>query len=171
MGWGTLLVWNDDTIAAKPGFPPHFHSDMEIVTYIRASAITHKDSLGNKGRTQAGDVQGHVRGHAAPLTRNTIERMKQHGSSRFGTYQTVSAMRRTGKQNRFRKALAQSDSCRSRRGRWRMTVPCPFAPMRAYWAPLDHRIRNRPITPSLSGACHRQGAGRSGRSRGAMEWR
>ena len=57
MGWGAIRVWNDDTIAARSGFPPHPHSDMEIVTYVRTGAITHQDSLGNKGRTGAGDVQ------------------------------------------------------------------------------------------------------------------
>lgn len=57
MGWGAIRVWNDDTIAAKSGFPPHPHSDMEIVTFVRTGAITHKDSLGNEGRTAAGDVQ------------------------------------------------------------------------------------------------------------------
>jgi redox-sensitive bicupin YhaK (pirin superfamily) len=57
MGWGALRVWNDDTIAAGTGFPPHPHSDMEIITYVREGAITHQDSLGNTGRTEAGDVQ------------------------------------------------------------------------------------------------------------------
>ena len=57
MGWGRIRVWNDDRIAAKSGFPPHPHRDMEIVTYVRTGAITHQDSLGNKGRTAAGDVQ------------------------------------------------------------------------------------------------------------------
>ena len=57
MGWGRIRVWNDDTIAARSGFPPHPHRDMEIVTYVRTGAITHQDSLGNKGRTAAGDVQ------------------------------------------------------------------------------------------------------------------
>jgi redox-sensitive bicupin YhaK (pirin superfamily) len=57
MGWGSLRVWNDDEIAAKAGFPPHPHEDMEIITYVRDGAITHKDSMGNQGRTQAGDVQ------------------------------------------------------------------------------------------------------------------
>jgi redox-sensitive bicupin YhaK (pirin superfamily) len=55
--WGALRVWNDDTIKAKSGFPPHPHSDMEIITYVRSGAITHQDSMGNKGRTEAGDVQ------------------------------------------------------------------------------------------------------------------
>jgi quercetin 2,3-dioxygenase len=57
MGWGALRVWNDDTIAANTGFPPHAHADMEIITYVREGAITHQDSLGNEGRTEAGDVQ------------------------------------------------------------------------------------------------------------------
>jgi len=57
MGWGTLRVWNDDEIAPRSGFPPHPHSDMEIITYVREGAITHEDDLGNQGRTQAGDVQ------------------------------------------------------------------------------------------------------------------
>ena len=57
MGWGAIRVWNDDAIGAQSGFPPHPHSDMEIVTYVRTGAITHQDSLGNKGRTEAGDVQ------------------------------------------------------------------------------------------------------------------
>jgi len=57
MGWGALRVWNDDEIAPKSGFPPHPHADMEIITYVRTGAITHQDSLGNQGRTEAGDVQ------------------------------------------------------------------------------------------------------------------
>ena len=57
MGWGALRVWNDDTIAPNTGFPAHPHADMEIVTYVREGAITHQDNQGNKGRTEAGDVQ------------------------------------------------------------------------------------------------------------------
>lgn len=57
MGWGAIRVWNDDEIKANSGFPPHPHRDMEIITYVRDGAITHQDSLGNQGRTEAGDVQ------------------------------------------------------------------------------------------------------------------
>ena len=57
MHWGALRVWNDDTIQPKTGFPPHPHNDMEIITYVRTGAITHEDSMGNRGRTEAGDVQ------------------------------------------------------------------------------------------------------------------
>ncbi len=54
---GALRVWNDDEIAPNTGFPAHPHANMEIITYVREGAITHQDSLGNKGRTEAGDVQ------------------------------------------------------------------------------------------------------------------
>lgn len=57
MQWGSLRVWNDDAIAPRSGFPAHPHANMEIVTYVRTGAITHQDSLGNQGRTGAGDVQ------------------------------------------------------------------------------------------------------------------
>ncbi len=57
MGWGSLRVWNDDEIASQTGFPTHPHADMEIITYVREGAISHRDSMGNSGRTEAGDVQ------------------------------------------------------------------------------------------------------------------
>ncbi|QKG72217.1 pirin family protein [Erythrobacter mangrovi] len=57
VNWGSLRVWNDDTIAPHTGFPTHPHNDMEIITYVRKGAITHRDSMGNEGRTEAGDVQ------------------------------------------------------------------------------------------------------------------
>jgi quercetin 2,3-dioxygenase len=55
--WGAIRVWNDDEVAAQSGFPPHPHDNMEIITYVREGAITHRDSMGNLGRTEAGDVQ------------------------------------------------------------------------------------------------------------------
>jgi len=57
MSHGALRVWNDDEIAPNTGFPAHPHANMEIITYVREGAITHQDSLGNHGRTEAGDVQ------------------------------------------------------------------------------------------------------------------
>ncbi|MCX7382706.1 MAG: pirin family protein [Alphaproteobacteria bacterium] len=56
-GVGGLVVWNDDEIAPGTGFDPHPHREMEIITYVREGAITHRDSLGNEGRTEAGDIQ------------------------------------------------------------------------------------------------------------------
>jgi quercetin 2,3-dioxygenase len=57
MSWGRIRVWNDDRIAPGTGFPPHPHADMEIITYVTEGAVTHEDSLGNQGHTEAGDVQ------------------------------------------------------------------------------------------------------------------
>jgi redox-sensitive bicupin YhaK (pirin superfamily) len=56
-GWGALRIWNDDEIAPNSGFPPHTHANMEIITYVRDGAVSHRDSLGNTGRIVAGDVQ------------------------------------------------------------------------------------------------------------------
>ena len=55
--FGALRVWNDDHILPQSGFAPHPHRDMEIITYVRKGAISHKDNQGNSGRTAAGDVQ------------------------------------------------------------------------------------------------------------------
>jgi redox-sensitive bicupin YhaK (pirin superfamily) len=73
MAWGRIRVWNDDRIAARSGFPPHPHRDMEIVTYVRTGAITHQDSLGNKGRTGAGDVQVMSAGHGVVHAEYNLE--------------------------------------------------------------------------------------------------
>ena len=77
MSWGRLRVWNDDLIAPKSGFPPHPHRDMEIITYVRTGAITHEDSMGNKGRTARRRRAGHVRRHGrAP--RRVQPRRREH---------------------------------------------------------------------------------------------
>ncbi len=57
MQFGTLRVINDDIVAPQTGFATHPHRDMEIITYVRQGAITHRDSEGNEGVTGAGDVQ------------------------------------------------------------------------------------------------------------------
>jgi len=56
-GWGALRIWNDDEMAPNGGFPPHIHANMEIITYVRDGAVSHRDNLGNTGRIVAGDVQ------------------------------------------------------------------------------------------------------------------
>jgi quercetin 2,3-dioxygenase len=96
MNWGAIRVWNDDEIAPNTGFPAHPHANMEIITYVREGAITHEDSLGNKGRTEAGDVQvmsagsgiRHVEYNREPKTTRIfqiwIEPDKQGGEPSWG---------------------------------------------------------------------------------------
>ncbi|MBL1420007.1 MAG: pirin family protein [Alphaproteobacteria bacterium] len=57
MSFGQLRVINDDRIGAHMGFDTHPHENMEIITYVRQGAISHQDSMGNKGTTKAGEVQ------------------------------------------------------------------------------------------------------------------
>ena len=57
MSFGQLRVINDDQISAHMGFDMHPHENMEIITYVRQGAISHQDSMGNKGTTKAGEVQ------------------------------------------------------------------------------------------------------------------
>lgn len=80
-GWGALRVWNDDTIQPDSGFPLHPHRDMEIITYVREGAISHEDHLGNRGRTEAGNVQvmsaGNGIAHAEWNRENGITRIFQ----------------------------------------------------------------------------------------------
>jgi quercetin 2,3-dioxygenase len=76
MGWGAIRVWNDDEIAPGAGFPPHPHRDMEIITYVRTGAVTHQDSMGNKGRTEAGDVQVMSAGTGVRHSEYNLEREK-----------------------------------------------------------------------------------------------
>lgn len=56
-GFGKLRVVNDDVISAGTGFDMHPHENMEIITFVRVGAITHKDDQGNLGKTTAGNVQ------------------------------------------------------------------------------------------------------------------
>src|SRR3954471_13555842 len=50
MGDGWLRGWRGDEICPQSGFPAHPHANMEIIPYVREGAITHQDSLGNRGR-------------------------------------------------------------------------------------------------------------------------
>ena len=135
MGWGALRVWNDDEIAPNTGFPPHPHANMEIITYVREGAITHQDSLGNKGRTEAGDVQvmsagtgiRHSEYNLEPTTDPDLPDLdradQQGGQPAWGAKPFPKA--RPLRQVRDRSPAASP----------RTPTRCRSAPMRACWAP------------------------------------
>jgi redox-sensitive bicupin YhaK (pirin superfamily) len=56
-GWGCMRVWNDEEIAPNAGFALQARANIEIIIYVREGTVTHRDSLGNEGRIEAGHVQ------------------------------------------------------------------------------------------------------------------
>lgn len=57
INFGALRVLNDDTVAGKGGFGTHPHDNMEIITIPLTGALAHKDSMGNEGTIEAGEIQ------------------------------------------------------------------------------------------------------------------
>ncbi len=56
-GFSALKAINEDEVAPETGFPTHSHRDMEILSYVLAGEIAHKDSEGNVVRLPAGEFQ------------------------------------------------------------------------------------------------------------------
>src|SRR5471030_82223 len=57
VGFGPLLVINEDKVTPAQGFGTHAHRDMEIISYVLDGALEHKDSMGNGSIIRPGDVQ------------------------------------------------------------------------------------------------------------------
>ncbi len=57
MGFGTLRVLNDDTVAAKMGFSAHPHNNMEIISIPLEGELHHKDNMGNEHSISPGEIQ------------------------------------------------------------------------------------------------------------------
>jgi quercetin 2,3-dioxygenase len=57
MGFGSLRVLNDDTVAPGKGFPLHFHDNMEIISFVLEGSLEHKDSTGGQGILKVGQMQ------------------------------------------------------------------------------------------------------------------
>jgi redox-sensitive bicupin YhaK (pirin superfamily) len=72
--WGCMRVLNDEEIAPSTGFAMQSHANVEIVTYVREGTLTHRDSLGNEGRVEVGNVQVVSAGAGIKLAEYNLEK-------------------------------------------------------------------------------------------------
>ena len=76
--FGALRVFNDDIVASGQGFDMHRHREMEIVSIILSGAISHEDSMGNRKRVKAGEVQVMSAGTGVRHSEYNLEQKELH---------------------------------------------------------------------------------------------
>ena len=57
VGFGPLLVHNDDRVRSGAGYPDHPHADAEILTWVLDGSLVHEDSTGHRGLVTPGLAQ------------------------------------------------------------------------------------------------------------------
>ncbi len=57
VGFGALLVHNDDVMSPGPGYGEHPHADAEILTWVLSGSLVHEDSHGHRGVVHPGLAQ------------------------------------------------------------------------------------------------------------------
>lgn len=94
MSFGALRVINDDLVAPQTGFDMHPHRDMEIISYVVDGALTHEDSMGNRGTIERGHVQYMSAGTGVFHSEHNLgnETLRYY---KFGFYQTVRIINQT----------------------------------------------------------------------------
>jgi redox-sensitive bicupin YhaK (pirin superfamily) len=133
MRLGNLVVWNDDEIAPRSGFPMHSHQDMEIVTYVREGVLHHEDNSGGRGEIRAGNVQAFSAG------RGIRHSEFNGGDSPLRLFQIWLLPRRRGLEPRWA-TKSCADAQRAGRlaplasGFLKMKLPCRSMPTRGYSA-------------------------------------
>ena len=94
MNFGALRVINDDLVAAQTGFDMHPHRDMEIISYVVDGALTHEDSMGNRGTIERGHVQYMSAGTGVFHSEHNLGD-ETRVYYKFGFYQTVQIINQT----------------------------------------------------------------------------
>lgn len=120
MGFSSLRVINQDTVAAGQGFGMHGHRDMAIISYVLEGEVAHRDSMGNGSTIRPGDVQlmnagtGVMHSEFNPSTTNPVHFLQIWIMPKFnGTPPDYKEARFTDEQKRGRLCVVASPDGRN----------------------------------------------------------